>query len=432
MGNTESQIQDEVLRYFEEGPVKADGTHLYYEGPGQLFTAEDIAERNEKERRRNEDAMELIKADGFIRYPLFFQDVDGNLVEKEAWLHPEFEPSCSEGFFEKHQMNFNIYVPSYERAGEAGTMKMLDRFGVKNYYICIDASQYAKYKEVYPIERIVIRDISFRDPDMLDPVSSVDHPITMAGHAPLCNFTLALSRSLGESHFWFMDDDFFGLAMKAHRGHPFYELDEDGNQILDGEGNPIPKRDENGDLVRDITKGLQPNEVYDKDNFFRCSNIMEDYGFDFQKFMTSMEEFTKKMRNPGFVGLEKFGTVFSLPVCWRNGTRVYSYYLTTNKTQVTHLGRQNNDVITSLELSKHGLVNMLFEGISYNSGATQSGGGQSEMYGKFGTLDKGKILVRAQPNYSKISYEYSRIHHNCDFTNLNQQRLVGEVIRDED
>lgn len=399
---TKLDIEKEVEKYF--GPVDLeayanaekpeDYKGLYYEGPGQLFTDEDIARRNEVERERNLSAMDEIKADGFVRFPLFFKDLDGNPVELETWLHPDFEPSNTEGFFEKHGMHYNIYIPSYERAGENGTMDMLDRFDVTNYYICIDPSQYSKYKAVYPLDRLVIRDINFRNPGVVDPVSSVKHPITMAGHAPLCNFTLTLSRSLGERRFWFMDDDFFGLAMKAKKG----------------------------------TEMMKADEVYDKDNFYRCSNIVEEYGFNFKTFMQELEELSMKMRNPGFVGLEKFGTVFSLPVTWRRNTRVYSYYLTDNETQVTHFGRQNNDVNTSVELTKHGLVNMLFEGISYNSAPTQAGGGQTEMYGKFGTYDKGKVIVRAQPNTVKISYEYSRIHHSGNFTPLVKQRLVGAPI----
>lgn len=391
---TATDIQKEVDKYFEDGPETSSG-RLYYEGPGQLFSDEEIESGNEKERARNLAAMAEIQTDGFIQYPLFFKDIEGNPIELETWLHPDFEPSNSEGFFEKHGMHYNIYIPSYGRAGENGTMAMLDRFEVENYYICIDPSQYATYKAVYPTKKLVIRDINFRNPGIVDPVSSVKHPITMAGHAPLCNFTLSLSRSLGESHFWFMDDDFFGLAMKAKKGSEMMKADE----------------------------------VYDKDNFYRCSNIVEAYGFNFKTFMTELEELAMKMRNPGFVGLEKFGTVFSLPVTWRRNTRVYSYYLTNCETQVTHYGRQNNDVNTSIELTKHGLVNMLFEGISYNSAPTQAGtGGQANMYGKFGTYDKAKVIVRAQPNTVKGSYEYSRIHHSGNFTPLVKQRLVGAPI----
>lgn len=372
---------------------------IWYEGEAQAFTDEEIAVANAKFLAENEAAMAAIIADGFIKFPLFHRDLDGELTEFVAWLHPDFEPSCTEGFFERHGMSTNIYVPSYERAGIAPTMKMLDSFHVENYYICVDPSQYLKYKEHYPARQLVIRDINFRRADVQEPLSGLKRPMHMAGHAPLCNFTLALSRSLGEEYFSFSDDDFFGLAMKAH----------------------IPDR-----LFDHRT------EKYDKNNFYRCSNIREEYGFNFQEFWHRLELLSMKTRNPGFIGLEKFGTVFNLPVSFKFGTRVYSFYITKNDTQMEHIGWQNNDVITSMEHSKHGQVNVLLEAISYNSAPTQGKGGQAQLYTAFGTLDKGKQLVRSQPNYTAIIERYSRIHHTGDFTGYNKQRMVGEVIRPED
>lgn len=371
---------------------------IWYEGPSQVFTDEEILASDERMKAGNNEALAEIEADGFIRYPIFGRGVSGELVEREAWLHPSFEPSCTEGFFEKHGMETNIYVPSYKRAGFAGTMKMLDRFGVKNYYICIDPDQYSTYKEHYPRERLVIRDILFREPELLEPGSSLKRPMNMAGHAPLCNFTLALSRALGEETFTFADDDFVGMAMKAYKKDKIFN----------------PKEEE-----------------YDKDNFYRCSDLREEYGFKFQPFWHRLERIARHARNPGFVGLEKFGTVFSLPISFKYGTRVYSFYVTKNATQVDHIGFQNNDVITSIELSKHGFVNLIQEGICYNSGATQTAGGQTEMYSKFGTLEKGKVLVRMQPNFTKIIDRYSRVHHNGDYNNYNQLRLVGAPLPEE-
>lgn len=359
---------------------------IWYEGSDQVFTDEECESKTRQMIEENEAAVQLILDDGFIPFPIWTRDLDGNLVEKTAYLPPTFEPSNSEGFFDRHGMETNIYVPSYERAGTAPTPKLFDRFGIKNYYLCIDPQQYAVYKNHYPQDKIVIRDISFRDPSVLESHSSLKHPWTMAGHAPLCNFTLALSRSLGESHFSFADDDFVNLAMKAKKG----------------------------------TQSMKADEVYDKDNFYRCSDLKEEYGFDFQSFWHGLERIIKMMRNPGFVGLERFGTVFSLPVCFRAGTRVYSFYLTSNATQVPHEGRQNNDVQTSIALSRHGLVNVLAEGICYNSAQTQAGGGQSEMYRKVGTYDKGKVLVRAQPAITKIIDRYSRIHHSGSFIEHNK------------
>lgn len=378
------------FKYFDKGP----GDIYYHYEKVTLFTEEEVAAANKKEREETAAAMDQIKEDGFISLPIFFRNVDGELVEGESWVHPSFEPSCSEGFKEKHGMNYNIYVPSYERSEEAMTIKMLKKFNIDNWYVAIDATQYPKYKEAFGAEKIVIRDIRYKDISMLDLASSVKSPNTMHGTAGIYNFLLSFSRSIGEDKYWTMDDDIMGMAMKAKKGDDLMKADE----------------------------------VYDKNNFYRCSNIIEEFGYSQQDFLCSIEELTKKMRNPGFVGLEKFGIVFSLPVMWKLGTRVYSFYLSSNDTQINHFGNHNNDVITSLELSRRGHVNMLFEGISYNSGPTQGGGGLTELYKKFGTLDKGKVLVRAVPNFAKVSINYNRIHHVVDYTGYNKQRVVGAVI----
>jgi hypothetical protein len=188
-----------------------------YEGLGQLFTEEQVAEADARFRAANGQAMARVKEDGFVRFPVWHRSVDGDLVEKEAWLHPRFEPSCTEGFLDRHRMATNIYVPSYQRAGTADTPKMLDGWGVNNYYLLVDPDQYLTYREHYPLERLVVRDIGFREPNMLQPHSALRRPMAMAGHAPLCNFTLALSRSLGESHFTFADDDIRKLVLKARK-----------------------------------------------------------------------------------------------------------------------------------------------------------------------------------------------------------------------
>lgn len=386
-------MSDDDFKYFEEGP---DGIYYHYEKV-TLFTQEQVDEANEKERIETEAALKEIEADGFISLPIFFTNVDGELIERSAWVHPSFEPSCSEGFKEKYGMNYNIYIPSYERSEEAMTIKMLKRFGVENWYVAVDPTQYATYKAAFGPERIVIRDIFYKDTSMLDLASSVKSPNTMHGTAGIYNFLLSFSRSIGEEKYWTMDDDFLGMAMKAKKGDEM----------------------------------MKAGEVYDKNNFYRCSNMLTEYGFSESEFLCSIEELSMKMRNPGFVGLEKFGIVFSLPVMWKLGTRVYSFYLSDNKIQINHFGNHNNDVITSLELSKRGYVNMLFEGICYNSGPTQAGGGLTELYKKFGTLDKGKVLVRAVPNFAKISINYNRIHHVVDYNVYNKQRIVGAPLRDD-
>ena len=62
-----------------------------------LFTDEEIAERNQIEIDRNAEALKEILADGFIEVPIFFRDNEWNRVEKKAWVHPDYTPSCSVG-----------------------------------------------------------------------------------------------------------------------------------------------------------------------------------------------------------------------------------------------------------------------------------------------------------------------------------------------
>lgn len=374
-------------KHFEKTPF---GVYKHFDTV-KVFTPEEIEAANEKERLHNEECLQEALADGFIHFPIFFRNMEGELVELSSWIPPTFEPSCSEGFFARHGMDYNIYVPSYKRAGEAGTIEMLKTFGAKNWYLAVDPSQYASYKKVYGADHIILRDIRFRDPSMVDLATSIARPNSMSGTAGVYNNLLAFSRAMGEEKYFTMDDDFIGLAMKARKG--------DQNML--------------------------PGEVYDKDNYYRCSHIKEEYGFNFQKFMHGIETVSQALRNHGFLGLEKFGTVFSLCTQWKFGTRVYSFYLSDNKSQVAHLGAMNNDVITSMEQSKRGMMPGLFELIGYNSGATQTSGGLTEQYKLLGTLEKGKILAKTQPNFAKITINYNRVHHTCDYTTYNQQRLVG-------
>lgn len=387
-----------MQKQMDEPRIERAGHGYYLDGrPAELYTSEDVEDANRVERQANSDAMGAVEQAGFVKYPLFTWNVNGENIEKEAWIHPDFEPSVSVGFEERHEMKFNIYIPSYQRAGTAGTMKMLDEFGIKNYYICIDATQFQTYRQAYPEHRLVIRDTSFRDPDMLYTVSAARHPMTMAGTAPLYNFILALSRSMGETHFWTHDDDILGMAVKALRADRVSERTED----------------------------------YASRNFHRVSTVHPRHDFDLKTFMADIEDIVVKTRNPGFAGLEKFGMTFTDPTMVRLGTRVFSYYLSRVETQIAHYGRQNNDIVTSLEFEKRGLVNMLFKGLGYNSVPTQGGGGQTDLYEKWGTLDKTRVVVRAHPARATVIDKYSRIHHNTDFNDL-PKRVVGLPMEEDE
>lgn len=357
----------------------------------KVFTDDEIKEENEKMFARNQAGVNKALADGYVELPIFLDDINGKPRELKAWVPKEYEPSFSKGFFERHQMDYNIYVPSYNRAEDCSTVEMLKRFHIDNWYLMIDPEEYEKYKQYYPTSHIILRDVRFRDRDMVNLTTSIKRPISMSGTAGVYNNILSFSRSIGERKFFTMDDDFVGMALKTYKG-----------------------------------PGLWKTEMgYRKEDFYRCSDIKEKYDFSFKEYLHLIEDYANKLRNHGFVGLEKFGLVFALPPQWKRGTRVYSFYLTDCNSQNNHVGAMNNDVITSIEQSKHGFPPCLLEIIGYNSKPTQSGGGLTDQYKLLGTLEKGKILVKNEPSVARINYNYNRVHHFVNYNSYTGQRLVG-------
>ena len=357
------------------------------------FSQDEIKESNKNLINRNKLGVKQALNDGYVELPIFLNDIHGKSKELKAWVPKDFEPSWSKEFFDRHNMDYNIYIPSYHRADDCSTAEMLKRFHLDNWYLMIDPEEYRTYKKYYSNKHIILRDVHFKDPDMIDLCTSIKRPNDMSGTASVYNNILSFSRSIGEDKFFTMDDDFIGMALKTYKG-----------------------------------PGLWKNEYgYRKEDFYRCSNIQERYGFNFKEYLHLIEDFSQKIRNHGFVGLEKFGLVFALPPEWKMGTRVYSFYLTDCKTQRNHVGAMNNDVITSIEQSKHGFPPCLLEIIGYNSKQTQSGGGLTDQYKLLGTLEKGKILVKNEPNYPRINYNYSRVHHYDNYNIYNSQSLVGAV-----
>lgn len=379
--------------------VKKENGVYHYDPGNKIWSVEEVEEANKRYYEEEETALQkFVIPAGFIPFPAF-HDLDGELIEFTFYLHPDFEPSNSVGFKERHGNNYNIYIPSYKRAGKVKTVNVVNNWGEgsENWYLAIDPSQFEEYSKHYPLKNLIIRDPSFKNPKYFQVGGVTQVPDYLQGTAGIYNSLLALSRTLGEEKYWTMDDDFITLAMKSHKG----------------------------------AAKAKNNSPYVKENHYRCSRLQPKYGFDFKEFLLGLEEIGQKTRNHGFIGLEKFGLVYQLPIMWKKGTRVYSFYLSDNKTQLRHDTRSNNDVATSLEQSKHGLPPMLFEGICYSSDPTQGGGGMTEVYHQFGTLEKSLNLVRDQPQYSKVTHVYNRLHHLVNYSDYAHQRLVGSVIRDD-
>lgn len=374
-----------------------DNGLFYYDSGLNQFTQEEVDELNKEYYDKENECIEEILNDGFIEFPILW-DNGPEPIWSSCYLPPDFTPSCTEGFKEKYGLKYNIYIPSYKRAGITMTDKMLESWGIENYYLCIDPSQYSEYKEHIDISHIIIRDPSFKSEKKLNLANSVVSPDYLHGASGVFNSLLYISKSLGEECYTTIDDDIFALGLKAYKGS---------------------------------TSAGGKEFKYDKDDFYRSSQLRARYGFDFKEFWADMEELFTKARNKSFMSIDKYGLTFASPIMFRLGSRSYSFYLTDNRIQLDHMGQQNNDIITSLEMAKYGYVNMLFTGYQYCSADSQVlAGGATGVYKKFGTLDKSKVLIQAQPNYSKISYIYSRPHHIVNFNN-NPKRLVGAVKRDD-
>lgn len=369
------------------------------------YSVEEILQAEEEFYGNEEATIEEILQDGYIEFPVMFEN-NGEIIWGKSYLPPNFVPSNAEGFKEQFGMDFNIYIPSYKRADNSLTFNYLRSHGFENVYMCVDPSQYKDYKDVHGIEHLIVRDPTFRKREKQDTMSSMQLPPHLRGASSIFNPILWLSKSLGEKQYYMMDDDLpaFGARVKKYE--------------------------------------LQPGEEakYDKDKWYRASSI-DPGDLDLKEYFKDIGELFVKIRNRHQMGLEKYGIAFMVPfidvnekgdVIGIKQTRCYSCYLTCNQNAVNHLGRQNDDIATSLLGAKMGYTNMVLSGgITYHSIDTQSDngkeGGMTETYDKLGTLDKGIVLVTTHPADTKISYNYNRIHHTADYSEYTQKRLLGEV-----
>ena len=289
-------------------------------------SVEEVKQLNDEYYAKEKEAIPQILEDGYIEFPILFE-THGEPIWSSCYLPPNFVPSNSEGFRERFGMDFNIYIPSYQRADTSYTAKTLKEFGIENYYICVDPSQYEAYKEAHGIEHIIIRDPSFKSEEKVDLISSVQCPDYLHGASGVFNSLLYISKSLGEDLYFTMDDDFMNFGIKAKKR----------------------------------TKKAMEATVYDKDDYYRVSKL-DPETFNLKEYLRDFGDFYQKVRNRGMMAGEKYGLVFHrsfYPLV--TGSRSYSFYLSNNRTQIDHRGQQNNDIITSLEMSKNGFVNITLQ-----------------------------------------------------------------------
>lgn len=375
--------------------INDDGT-FYYDSGMKQWSKEEVEQIDKEYFDNTRQYIEMALADGFIEFPIMWDNGPDDVQWSSCYLPPNFMPSHAEGYKERYGMNYNIYIPSYGRAGDTYTDKVLDTFGIENYYFCVDPDQYPAYKEAYGKEKVIIRDYSFKKKDKTNRMSSVNAPHYLIAGSAFMNALLYMTKSLGDDRYWMLDDDLYSIGLKAPKGN------------------------------LDLSKG---DFKYNKDDFLRCSFLTEEYiDFDFKAFLCDLEEFAMQSRNLSAIALDKYGLVFTKPIGIDFGSRAYSFFLADANLQLDERGFQNNDTINSIDAQRQGQVVAIVHGYYYHSFSSQSqSGGCTGAYTSYGTLDKGKSLVAACPNNSKISFLFSRIHHSVDYSIYNKNRLVGKA-----
>lgn len=315
-----------------------NGIFLYNDGSKQ-WTQEEVDAADKAHFEMQESHVQKILDAGFIEFPVMYNGGEDNPIWSRMFLPPTFEPSNSEGFVEKHGVYSNFYIPSYGRAGIAYTNTTLERYGVKNYYFCVDPDQWEGYVEAYGPEHVIVRDWSFKKRHKIYTASGKLHPDYLNGGAGAALSVLYIARALGERLYWNLDDDIFSMGLKAYKGEGTFR------------------------------------GKYDKMNFYRASKIKEDAEWDFKAFIRRLEEIALKTRNHSNITIEKYGLTFANPIMLKYGTRAYSFYLSDTELQVDRHGRQNSDTVTSMEMSKAGYVNVLATGFCYDTPSSQAPGG---------------------------------------------------------
>lgn len=148
-----------------------------------------------------------------------------------------------------------------------------------------------------------------------------------------------------------------------------------------------------------------------------------------------MEDFVLRYKNIGMAGpnYQKFVMMKSKdvkPVTWN--TRIYSCNLIKNDLPFRWRGRYNEDTILSIDILKAGYCTVLFNAFLQEKKTTQTvkGGNMDEIY-KDGTLSKSKMLEKIHPEICKLTWKFSRWHHECNYKLFTQKPIKKENIKIE-
>lgn len=256
---------------------------------------------------------------------------------------------------ELQQMNpqFPIYIVSKGRP-ECLTAQTLKEMGIKHTIIC-DEDEVGKYN--FKHDEVMACPQSYKD-DYDEYWEKTG--VTGAGAAR--NFAWDMSKKLGFSHHWVMDDNFKG----------FYRL----NKNLEGR----------------LTSGTGFKVM--EDFVLRYDNIAQA-GPNYEQFVKTTDAVPPFVKN----------------------TRIYSCILINNSIPFRWRGRYNEDTDLSLRALKAGWATVQFNAFLADKVTTQrlAGGNHEQFYSKEGTKPKSDMLAEMHPDVAKTVWKFNRWHHTVDY-----------------
>ena len=114
-------------------------------------------------------------------------------------------------------------------------------------------------------------------------------------------------------------------------------------------------------------------------------------------------------------------------------TRMYSCLFIKNDIPFEWRGRYNEDTILSLDVLTSGkyCTCQLNAFLADKLTTTRVKGGNTDMfYDKEGTYNKSKMLVDEYPEYAKMVYKFSRVHHYVDYSSFKQSLVPSVFVYD--
>jgi hypothetical protein len=162
------------------------------------------------------------------------------------------------------------------------------------------------------------------------------------------------------------------------------------------------------------------------DSFWRLANNTKIEVTDGTIFKC-MEDFVLRYKNVGMAGPTYYQFArrrFPEPPFVLN-TRIYSCNLIRNDIGLRWRGRYNEDTDLSIRILKAGWCTVSFYAFLQQKAVTMTmkGGNTDELYAK-GTLDKSRMIVAMHPSVCRLTMEYGRVHHYCDYAQFSYLKLV--------